>query len=248
MFCNAMKAIIAPTWKRLVWYLAMEEYLAANVKEDTFFLWIVRPTVIFGRHQVMENEVNIPYCVANGIEMYRRKSGGGCVYADEGNLMVSYISPSPHSEQVFAHYMEFMSGALRKMGYPAVTTEHNDILVEGRKVSGTACFALPQSTIVHATLLWQVNFNRLQQAITPPPEKLAKHGVESVRQRVVNLCTIQQDTDLQRTPAISSMSDFVKTLTGLLADSTDMLPEEAHQAIDAIERTYLDPAFLRPVR
>ncbi|MBP5476749.1 MAG: lipoate--protein ligase family protein [Paludibacteraceae bacterium] len=241
-----MKLLIAPTGKRLVWYLAMEEYLAANVQEDTLFLWIVEPTVIFGRHQVMENEVNVPYCEANGIRMYRRKSGGGCVYADEGNLMVSYISPSPHSEQVFAHYMEFMSDALRKMGYPAVTTEHNDILVDGKKVSGTACFALPQSTIVHATLLWQVNFDRLQQAITPPKEKLAKHGVESVRQRVVNLSAVPQNADLQRTPAVGSMSDLVSTLTALLADSTDTLPEEAHQAIDAIERTYLDPAFLHP--
>ena len=241
-----MKVIIAPFKKRLVWYLAMEEYLAANVKEDTLFLWIVRPTVIFGRHQVMENEVNIPYCEANGIEMYRRKSGGGCVYADDGNLMISYISPSPHSDQVFAHYMDFMSDALRKMGYPAVTTEHNDILVEGRKVSGTACYALPGSTIVHGTLLWQVNFNRLQQAITPPAEKLAKHGVESVRQRVVNLCTVHQNKKLRITPPIGDMADLMINLTNLLSTSVDILPQEAHDAIDAIEQTYLDPAFLRP--
>ena len=241
-----MKLLIAPAHKRLVWYLAMEEYLAARVQEDTLFLWIVEPTVIFGRHQVMENEVNVSYCEANGIRMYRRKSGGGCVYADEGNLMVSYISPSPHSEQVFAHYMQFMSDALRKMGYPAVTTEHNDILVDGKKVSGTACFALPQSTIVHGTLLWQVDFSRLQQAITPSAEKLAKHGVESVRQRVVNLSTIPQDKDLQRTQAVSSMSDLVQTLTDLLADKAELLPQDAHEAIDAIEQSYLAPSFLHP--
>ncbi|MCR4664969.1 MAG: lipoate--protein ligase family protein [Paludibacteraceae bacterium] len=241
-----MKIIPAPSGKKLVWYLAMEEYLASNVKEDTMFLWVVRPTVIFGRHQVMENEVNIPWCEANGIEMYRRKSGGGCVYADEGNLMVSYISPSPHSEQVFADYMRMMSDALRKMGYPAVTTEHNDILVEGRKVSGNACYALPASTIVHGTMLWQVNFNRLQQAITPPAEKLAKHGVESVRQRVVNLCTIRQNKKLRVTPHLDDMGDLMICLTQLLADSIGDLPENAYTAIEAIEQTYLDPDFLHP--
>ena len=243
-----MRITIAPSGKRLVWYLAMEEYLAANAKEDTMFMWVVRPTVIFGRHQVMENEVNIPYCETNGIEMYRRKSGGGCVYADEGNLMVSYISPSPHSEQVFAHYMQFMSYALRKMGYPAVTTEHNDILVEGRKVSGNACYALPTSTIVHGTMLWKVDFNRLQQAITPPAEKLAKHGVESVRQRVVNLCTIQQDERLRETPPITNMADLMNCLTRLLADCSNELPQDAYAAIDAIEQTYLDPTFLHPAQ
>ncbi len=241
-----MKVLIAPIGKRLVWYLAMEEYVAAHCTEETLFLWIVRPTVIFGRHQVMENEVNIPYCEANGIEMYRRKSGGGCVYADEGNLMISYISPSTHSEQVFAHYMDFMSDSLRKMGYPAVTTEHNDILVEGKKVSGNACFALPTGTIVHGTMLWQVNFNRLQQAITPSAEKLAKHGVESVQQRVVNLCTVHQDKHLRITPPISDMEELMTNLTDLLATKIENLPRDAHEAIDKIEQTYLDPAFLHP--
>ena len=85
-----------PQGKRLVWYLAAEEYFAKNIAKlntenhsGIFFTWIVPPTVIFGRHQVMANEVNIPFCQTNHIAMYRRKSGGGCVYADEGNLMIS---------------------------------------------------------------------------------------------------------------------------------------------------------------
>ena len=110
-----------PANKRLVWYLAAEEYFAKNIHvlkqkfykgteyDDDgicgiYFTWIVSPTVIFGRHQVMANEVNIPFCEANDIAMYRRKSGGGCVYADKGNLMVSYISTSSHSATPTADY------------------------------------------------------------------------------------------------------------------------------------------------
>ena len=79
--------------RRLSFYLAMEEYVARHIDEDDlFFMWQVRPTVIFGRNQSLENEVNVDYCRANEIEMYRRKSGGGCVYADMGNVMLSYIS------------------------------------------------------------------------------------------------------------------------------------------------------------
>ena len=80
-----MLYIEVPKGRRLVWYLAMEEYLAKHVVEQTLVTWVVSPTVIFGRHQVMEAEVNIAYCKTNGIAMYRRKSGGGCVYADECN-------------------------------------------------------------------------------------------------------------------------------------------------------------------
>ena len=100
-----MTYIQAPRNKRLVWYLAMEEYLAQQVQENMFVTWIVKPTVIFGRHQVMEAEVNVDYCRANGIAMYRRKSGGGCVYADEGNLMMSMISPNKHSDDVFQQFL-----------------------------------------------------------------------------------------------------------------------------------------------
>ena len=79
--------------QKLSFYLAMEEYVASTLTDDEcddcFFLWQVEPTVIFGRHQVIENEVNLEYCKANGIQTYRRKSGGGCVYADRNNVMLS---------------------------------------------------------------------------------------------------------------------------------------------------------------
>ena len=165
----------------------MEQELVKTVQEPTLFTWIVSPTVIYGRHQSAEVEVNTDYCRENGIAVVQRKSGGGCVYADQGNLMISYISPSAHSERAFAEFLQFIRDALAAKGLPAVTTEHNDILVDGRKVSGTACYTTPTGTIVHGTLLFDVNLDALTKAITPASDKLAKHGVASVRQRVVNI-------------------------------------------------------------
>ena len=46
----------------------------------------------FGRNQLIENEVNLDYCRTHGIQTYRRKSGGGCVYADPDNIMFSYVA------------------------------------------------------------------------------------------------------------------------------------------------------------
>ena len=202
-----------PANKRLVWYLAAEEYFAKQIHNllqangmdhgELLFTWIVSPTVIFGRHQVMENEVNIPFCKENNIAMYRRKSGGGCVYADVGNLMISSISASAHSEQVFQDYLDRMSDCLRALGYKAVKSTHNDIMIGEHKVSGNACFALPTATIVHGTMLFDVNFDALQQAITPSKEKLAKHGVESVRQRVMNLKDIANTLELTTTQQLA---------------------------------------------
>lgn len=171
----------------LIDYLTIEQDLVKSVQEPTLFTWIVSPTVIYGRHQSAEVEVNEAYCREHGIAVVQRKSGGGCVYADEGNLMISFISPSTHSEQVFAQFLAMVAQALQAKGLPAVTTAHNDILVDGRKVSGCACFTAPTGTIVHGTLLYDVNLEAMLAAITPTTAKLAKHGVASVRQRVANL-------------------------------------------------------------
>lgn len=172
-------------------YLQKESDLVKTVKEPIIFTWIVAPTVIYGRHQVREQEVNDAYCAEHGIRVVQRQSGGGCVYADEGNVMVSYISPSTHSKEVFDEFLHLLSETFRKMGYEAVTTQHNDIMVNGRKVSGTASYTTPTGTVVHASILYDVNLDALQQAITPAAEKLAKHAVQSVRQRVINLREIK---------------------------------------------------------
>ena len=238
-----------PANKRLVWYLAAEEYFAKHIHAlwqgfgkdsgEVLFTWIVPPTVIFGRHQVMANEVNIPYCQSHNIAMYRRKSGGGCVFADQGNLMVSYISTSPHSEQVFQTYLDKMSDCLRTMGYDAVKSTHNDIMVGEHKVSGNACFAQPQATIVHGTLLYDVNFDILQQAITPSQEKLAKHGVQSVRQRVINLKNIANGVNL------ISIHELAQKIEEFWCDERFIPTENDLLEICKIEQEYLNPAFIQ---
>lgn len=177
-------------------YLAMEADMVKTIQEPTVFTWVVSPTVIYGRHQCAEAEVNEAYCHAHGIAVVQRQSGGGCVYADRGNLMVSFVSPSTHSQEVFDAFLMLLSGALRDLGYDAVTTAHNDVLVAGRKVAGTACYTTPTGTVVHASMLYDVNLTDLEAAITPSEAKLAKHAVASVRQRVRNLRDIRDLGDM----------------------------------------------------
>ena len=85
-----MKNVVLPDAVRrsLAFYLAMEEYVAKEVEDEAFFVWRVEPTVIYGRNQVLENEVNLQYCREHEVDIVRRKSGGGCVYSDLGNIMV----------------------------------------------------------------------------------------------------------------------------------------------------------------
>lgn len=239
--------------RKLVFYLAMEEYIARNINKiangttkEYFFLWRVPPTVIFGRNQDIEAEVNLKYCKTHNIEFYRRKSGGGCVYADWGNIMTSYITTDTEVDTVFQRYLDKLASALQSLGFNAVKTEHNDVLIDGKKVSGNAFYKMSQSSIVHGTLLFDVDFNEMSHSITPSKEKLNSHGVKSVRQRVVNLKEIIDATHQQPPHSQSLISSLAlkNYLESYFQTETICLSEHDIKLIEDIEKTYLDEAFI----
>lgn len=232
-----MKHILLPDNRprRLVFYLAMEEYVARHIDEkECFFMWQVDPTVIFGRNQVLEAEVNLPYCRSNDIAIFRRKSGGGCVYSDRGNIMLSYIKEGNSVGFIFDSYMRRITFALQKAGIAAQMSGRNDILIDGRKVSGNAFYQLPDRSIVHGTMLFDTNFDHLENAITPSDKKLQSKGVQSVRQRVTNL---KEHTSM-------SVEEFKQYMIDTLCDSERTLTADEVAAIEAIEATYLDEEFI----
>ena len=200
--------------RSLAFYLAMEEYMARNYEGEIFFVWQTGPTVIYGRNQVLENEVNLGYCRSHGVEVVHRKSGGGCVYSDMGNIMISCISNHDEASVVFERYLSNMTELLCSLGVHAEKSGRNDILVDGKKVSGNAFRQLPDRSIVHGTLLYSTDFEALEQALMPPVEKLRRHGVESVRQRVGNLQDmISIGADALKQAIVEHFCDSKMTLT-----------------------------------
>ena len=221
---------------RLPFYLAMEEYVARNIYkgEDCFFMWQVNPTVIFGRNQVIEDEVNIEYCKSHNIQFYRRKSGGGCVYADMGNVMLSYITGEESVDNCFAYYMEMLTRSFNAIGIPAERNDHNDIMLNGQKISGNAILHMTDRVIAHGTLLYDTNMENMTNAITPSKQKLSRNGVQSVRQRI----TLLKDF----TPL--SLEEMKKKLRATICTSSVSLNEKDIKRIKEIEKEYLEPSFI----
>ena len=221
--------------RRLPFYLAMEEYVAREFPaHEYFFIWQVEPTVIFGRNQLVESEVDVAYCKANGIQFYRRKSGGGCVFADRSNLMLSYITPDTNVNFTFNRYMLMVEDALQRLGVEAKTTGRNDILVDGKKVSGNAFYKLPGRSIVHGTMLYDTNLEYMVNATTPSDAKLRSKGVESVRQHV---------TTLNKHIPIS-IDELKSHLKAVLCDSEVVLTTADVAAIEEMEQEYLSDVFI----
>lgn len=221
----------------LAWYLEAEEYLAEHIQsydaDEVLMFWQTPPTVIIGRHQDMEAEVNLAWCEEHNVAICRRKSGGGCVYSDEGNLMISLISKNTHSQEVFQDYLQRLVHALQQLGIDAVSTTHNDVLVGTKKVSGNACFATHSATIVHGTLLLNSNLDNVERAITPSKQKLAKHAVQSVRQRVSNL--LSEDPNQNPTLLKALMTQSCKVLAPLL------MREKTYFITDSTQTNLLHP-------
>ena len=239
-----MKYISLPEEKtrRLSFYLAMEEYVAYHIDEkDSFFMWQVEPSVIFGRNQLIENEVNIPFCRQRGIKTYRRKSGGGCVYADMSNIMFSYITKDEAVGFTFNRYINMVVLVLRKMGVDAKASGRNDVMIGDRKVSGNAFYHVSRRgqrgswrSIVHGTMLYDTNMENMVGAITPSDEKLVSKGVESVRQRIA----------LLKDYTTMDIEQFKQFVRDNLCDGEIRLTEDDVRGIEEIEREYLTDEFI----
>lgn len=233
-----MKNIVVPNGSahRLPFYLALEEWVAYNLPpEDYFFTWIVAPTVIAGRNQDIEKEVDITYCRSKGIDICRRRSGGGCVFADTNNIMVSFITPDTDVRTTFSAYTGRVAAQLRAMGINAEASGRNDITVAGRKISGNAFYHVPGRSIVHGTMLYDTDMELMMNAITPSRAKLESKKVQSVQSHIVTARELMPEISFQ---------EFHSSLVAGLADSTYTLSEADIMAVREIEQNYYRPEWL----
>ncbi len=169
--------------------MSLDEYCLERFPSDdtVFYLWRNAPSVIIGRNQTAYAEVNLPFLEEKGITLARRVTGGGAVYHDLQNLNYTIVGRSRDLERDCPGYLHMMLDALRGLGVPAEMNGRNDITVEGRKVSGYAKRVYKDRLMVHGTLMYDVDIERLTAALAVPGSKLDAAGIASVRSRVANL-------------------------------------------------------------
>mgnify|MGYP003436151653 FL=1 len=170
--------------------LAIEEYALKNLGEDESYLlfYINEPSIIIGKNQNTIEEINTEYVESNGIKVVRRLSGGGAVYHDLGNLNFSFITKDDgDSFHNFQKFTEPVIKALEKMGVKAEISGRNDIMAEGRKISGNAQFSTKGKMFSHGTLLFNSEMNHIVSALKVRKDKIESKGIKSIRSRVANI-------------------------------------------------------------
>ncbi|MDO4671037.1 MAG: lipoate--protein ligase [Aerococcus sp.] len=173
------------------WNLAAEYYLLEQLKldEPILFFYINGPSIIVGKNQNTRAEVNREYCEEHGIKIVRRKSGGGAVYHDYGNICFCFITEDDgNSFRRFKKFTDPVIEALHKMGVDGAELQgRNDLMINGKKFSGNAMYSKNGRMTAHGTLMFDVDLDVTTKALRPKKEKLASKGIKSVRKRVTNI-------------------------------------------------------------
>jgi lipoate---protein ligase len=170
--------------------LAIEEYALKHLSIDETYLlfYINRPSIIIGRNQNTIEEINADYVDGNGITVVRRLSGGGAVYHDLGNLNFSFITRDDgNSFHNFKKFTQPVVETLEKLGIHAELSGRNDILAEGKKISGNAMFSTKGRMFSHGTLLFQSEMDHIVSALKVKKDKIESKGIKSIRSRVGNI-------------------------------------------------------------
>ena len=176
--------------------LAIEEYALKNLPiEDTYLLFYINePSIIIGKNQNSIEEINTKYVEDNGIHVVRRLSGGGAVYHDLGNLNFSFITKD--DGESFHNFRKFTAPvieALKSLGINAELSGRNDILVEGRKISGNAQFSTKGRMFSHGTLLFNSEIEHVVSALNVKKDKIESKGIKSIRSRVANIIEFMKE-------------------------------------------------------
>jgi len=235
--------------KNIFFNLALENYLAetTNLKNRSILLlWTSEPCIVFGRHQNPWLESNVKQSRLASIRLARRYSGGGCVYHDEGNLNISFITDRLKYNR--EHNLNLIKRTLESLELKDVEFQispRHDIYIKAEnemfKISGTASRLAQKFAYHHCTLLFDLNLNNMKMLKSNLIENIITKATPSVRSKCINLKKFSNDSSLNMNMLIEKLCGEYWYLNGAQW-SLDYLfayinPEE-ESIIELIEKNF----------
>lgn len=200
--------------------LAVETWLTDHQEEGvvTMFLWKNERTVVIGLNQNPFSECDVKRLNGEGGHLMRRRTGGGAVFHDLGNLNFSFIADKQDYD--VRRQQSVIQEALRGFGLEAEISGRNDLTCQGRKFSGNAFYNGTTNNLHHGTILIKTDAELMQRYLTVNQSKLQKHGVQSVRSRVVNLSEL---ADVTSENIVAPLIEAFEKVYGMKASVVDFV-------------------------
>jgi len=159
------------------------------------------PYVCIGFHQDAEQEVDLDYCKANHIPVFKREVGGGAVYLDGDQLFFQLILHKNNPEvpkKKEAFYRKFLQPVMdvyRKIGIPVEYKPVNDIIAGTRKISGTGAGEIGECVVFVGNLIVDFNYEMMTRVLKVPDEKFRDKVHKTLKE---NLSTIRRELDEEK--------------------------------------------------
>ncbi len=173
---------------------------------DTIRFLRFEPSVLVGRHQAFAHEVKVEDCLADGVAMVRRITGGGTIYLDPDQVGWEIVlSRKRVPLGTLADYTRAICeaaahGLSAAFGIDARFRPRNDIEVGGKKLCGTGGFFDGDTLIYQGTVLVDADPARVMTYLNIPEAKLRKHDLDKAENRVTTLKAL-----LGRTPSVDEV-------------------------------------------
>lgn len=208
--------------------LALEEVLFKQRKAEYCMLWQSANAIVVGKHQNTYAEINLDFVREKGIDIARRLSGGGAVYHDLGNVNFTFIKNGQKGKMIdFDQFLEPMIEALNAMGLKTYKGKRNEIMLDGKKISGNAEHTFKERVLHHGTLLFDSQLQVLIKSLRIDPFKYQDKAIKSVQSRVTNIAEYLPDESL-----VSFRQQLLKGLMGILPNAEIMsFPESLHHEV-----------------
>jgi lipoate-protein ligase A len=216
-------------------------------RESLVLLSPAEPYVCIGYHQDLAQEVDVEFCRANGIPLFRREVGGGGTYLDNDQLFYQLVIHKdnplvPGNKSSF--YRKFLQPPIdtyREIGIPAEYRPVNDIVAHQRKISGNGAGEIGDYLVLVGNLILDFNFEMMSRILKVPDEKFRDKVYKSMQE---NLSTIRRELGSvpPRESLASSLARNFEKVVGPLSKAG--LDEELMEEVSRLKAEFSSEEWL----
>ena len=227
---------IEPIETQIIYDMIAQGITNGESENTLIICWPARPLVSLGYFQEIEADIDTAFCRENDIFFTRRVIGGGGVYLDDGQMFYQLIgrTDSPTTpKRIDDYYRKFLQApvqAYKNMGVDAEFKPVNDLIVNGKKISGNGAGDVGDARILTGNIIFDFNFDMMVKVLKVPSEKFRDKVAQSLRERMT--------TVLLETGSIPDRNEVKEDLIRLYEETLDI--ELVRGSLNSWERSRMN--------
>ncbi len=229
--------------------MAANEAILKNDCGNTLFFWAPTKSIILGYFQKASVELDLEAC--KDYTIVRRTSGGGIAFSDDWGRQINYGVVGTIDDRLFPldvtdSYHQIcgvLIDTLREYGLNADFRPINDVIVDGKKISGNAQTRWGGKLLQHGTLLLDFDIKEMLRISNIPIEKISDKQIASIEEGMTWV-----DKELPVKPEMEEVKGVirrkfeerfgVRLVDSMISESEEAMAQELLPKYESDEWTY----------